>query len=101
MCMARAEMNNSPITHIMYDKGKSRETKIKLHKGQTKLQQLVQTGTVYAVVASDAIQITGIETVLAMHREIFRVTGTLLLVGDCSIHHTMPLNQYPLRTLGG
>ena len=84
--MARAEMDNLlTIIHILYDEHKSRENKIKLHEGQAKLQKLVQTGTVHAVIVSDVIQISGIENVSAMHREIFRVTGTQLLVGDIGV----------------
>ena len=85
MSMARAEMDNLTITHILLDENKSRTNKIKLHEGQAKLQQLVQTGTVHAVVVSDVIRISGNENVSAMHREIFRVTGTQLLVGDIGV----------------
>ena len=83
--MAIAKTNKSPIAHILYDEHKSRMTKIKLYKGQSKMQQLVQTGAVNAVIAFDAIRVTGNETMSAMHREIFRVMGTHLWVGDVGV----------------
>ena len=85
MNMARTEMDNLTITHILLDENKSRRNKVKLHEGQAKLQKLVQTGTVHAVVVSDVIRLSGNENVSAMHREIFRVTGTQLLVGDIGV----------------
>jgi hypothetical protein len=85
MYMAIAKTNKSPITHILYDEHKSRMTKIKLYEGQSKMQQLVQTGAVNAVIAFDAIRVTGNETMSAMHREIFRVTNTRLWVGQVGV----------------
>jgi hypothetical protein len=85
MSMAIAKTNKSSITHIVCDENKSRETKFKLHEGQAKMQQLVKTGTVNAVIASDAVRVSGNGTMMAMHREVFRVTDTRLWVGNVGV----------------
>ena len=64
---------------------KVRYNKVKLHEGQAKMQQLVQTGAINTDFASDAIRVTGNETMSAMHREIFRVTNTRLWVGNFGV----------------
>ena len=50
------------------------------------MQKLVQAGTVNAVIASDIIHISGIETLSEMHRETLRVTGTRLWVRDIGVN---------------
>lgn len=92
-CMSHAREKHISITHIIHDKRKSRYLRTKLHDGHSKMLALVRSGRVGAVIASDAIRISGDSTISAMSRESCRAMGTDLLLAcrigvDPADHHS-------------
>jgi len=50
---------NTSKSDILYDKGKSKNVRTKMHSEMAKLQELIKTGTILAAIASDVVRISG------------------------------------------